>query len=543
MAIAYGAAIGSVTSAGAGASKAMTTSASVPSGGKIVVGITYYGNFAVSSVSGGSLSWTVDVGQNSPGDASFRTAIASADAPSGLSSGSTITANFGGSSDVACLGAFYITGAETSSPIDATGGAGFTVSTTTASATVTTTNADDLIAQAMWIDTFSTDITPAASMNEVYDLAQTDGGELEIAYRVVSSTGSYTIGGTFTPGRAWVVAGVAYKAATAGGPTGEASTPIQVPVGPGAVGDMAFQWRQIVGADPAVAATLQTLTGTIAPGPGNLVNAAAQTKAGTIATAGALAKVDTKAPFTGTIIPAGALAKQDQKSVAGTITSAGAFSSTKVVLLSLAAAITSVGQIVKDSTKRTIGTINPGGAIVKAAAKTTAGTVTSAGALAKLVANRLAGSITTAGALASIRVILRTLTGTITTVGALAKQAQKTTAGVVGSAGVIRSKAVAKTTTGLIVPAATVVKTINQRLAGAVATVGALTAGRIFVKFLAGVISSIGAVVSVKSSGLPDSNPITGTVRARGHTATVQSADTSATVRARGGSTTARENT
>jgi len=217
MPIAFGAALGEVHTATGGASKTLTTTAAVPAGGLIIMQVYWAGAQNATPPSGGSLTWAVDKQQNGVSDTTERVAICSAAAPAGLASSTVLTANLAGVVGVIGVSAFYITGAATTTPVDATGGVGSSTNGTSATANVTTTNADDLIVQAMWVDFLATDITPASGFTEVYDLNHSDGFRIETGYRVVSATGTYAIGGTWTNPEPYVLAGVAYKAAAAAG--------------------------------------------------------------------------------------------------------------------------------------------------------------------------------------------------------------------------------------------------------------------------------------------------------------------------------------
>lgn len=212
MAVAFGATIGEIHSASSGSTKSLTTNAAVPAGAKIILNVQSYRGTAISSISGGGLTWSIDKQQAATsGDTGVRAHICSADAPSGLASGTSITVTFSGIFDTCGIQGYYITGAATASPVDATGGAGTTG--TTAAANVVTTNANDFLAESLYVIFVIGDITPAASITEVYDVAHADGNKHFCGYRILSATGTYNVGGSWSGSNVWAVAGVAYKAA------------------------------------------------------------------------------------------------------------------------------------------------------------------------------------------------------------------------------------------------------------------------------------------------------------------------------------------
>lgn len=216
MAVAYGAPLGEIHTTGSGTTRNLTTTAVVPSGAKVIVVVHFYCTGVLNSISGGSLTWTIDKQQVHATDTHYRVAIASAEAPSGLASSTVLTATTAATYDLISVQAFYITGAATASAVDITAGVG-TNGGASVSTNITTTNANDLIVQGFLVAFISTsDITPVASMTEIYDTNQTDGIKCETAYRIVTSTGTYAMGGSWATGlKDYVIAGVAYKQAAA----------------------------------------------------------------------------------------------------------------------------------------------------------------------------------------------------------------------------------------------------------------------------------------------------------------------------------------
>lgn len=221
MAIAFGAVVGEVHTTGTGTTKILTTTAAVPSGAKIILGVHYFATAAMTGMAGGGLTWSID--RDQLGTSNYRCAVVSADAPSGLASGSSLTATFGAVADTARVGGCYVTGLATgASSVDTTAGNG-AASGTSATANLVTGNADDFLFSTMWVDFLGAgNITPASGFTEFYDVTHADTQKDEDSYQIVAATSTYAIGGTWTGSLAWVLAGVAYKADT-GGASGAAT--------------------------------------------------------------------------------------------------------------------------------------------------------------------------------------------------------------------------------------------------------------------------------------------------------------------------------
>lgn len=212
MAIAFGATLGSTAPSGSSSSPVtFNTTATVPAGGLVVAVVQWYNN-VTCTVTGGGLTWTSDKTQSGVSDTNLRILIASAPAPAGLASATTLTATFSGSSDVRAFAALYLTGADV---VDVSGGAASSTNNTAWSVGFTTTNAADLAVGAAWMDALTTNITPAGTATEIFEVAHPDTPRLHVVYEVYSGTGAKTLGGSWTGTKMWVAAAVAYKA-TAG---------------------------------------------------------------------------------------------------------------------------------------------------------------------------------------------------------------------------------------------------------------------------------------------------------------------------------------
>lgn len=198
---------------------AFTTGSTVASGARIVVAAGWFSNsITLSSVSGGGLTWTIDK-QGRPTNPAFDSqGIASAPAPSGLASGTTITATLSGSADARTIGGLSLLGVDTSTPVDVTSGpTGVNPSSTAWSTASISIAAGSCIVAAAWGENTSAGSTPTSPSLEAFDVANGDGYEQTACYRIESSAGSYTVAGTWGSSTQSGIIAVAYKAAAGGG--------------------------------------------------------------------------------------------------------------------------------------------------------------------------------------------------------------------------------------------------------------------------------------------------------------------------------------
>jgi hypothetical protein len=173
----------------------LTTSAAAASNTRVFVFVDWYsGSGTLSSLSGGGLSWSVDV--QAKDGTGYHTAIASASAAAGLASSTVLTATFSGSVTPGLIAAASFTGIASTSPLDvkATNLQGGVAAWT---GSVTTTNANDLVIGWSGIDKLTT--TTAASPNlKIFDFGNTYLGEAAAAeYQIDTTTGSKTVNGTW----------------------------------------------------------------------------------------------------------------------------------------------------------------------------------------------------------------------------------------------------------------------------------------------------------------------------------------------------------
>ena len=87
----------------------VTTSGTIASGSKIILSVGWRTATTLSSVAGGSLTWTIDR-QIVNAAATQHAALVTADAPSGLASGTTITLTFSGNTTAKIVSVEEVTG-------------------------------------------------------------------------------------------------------------------------------------------------------------------------------------------------------------------------------------------------------------------------------------------------------------------------------------------------------------------------------------------------------------------------------------------------
>ena len=195
----------------------LTTSATVPSGALVNVFVGWGDSVArtLSSVSGGSLTWTIDKQVPFSGALEWGFAVVSAQAPAGLASSTVLSTTFSGTVTGSLIAGCYTTGLATSSPVDVSDGAGGTSDPWDTTAT-TTTVADTLVIGGCFRNGGNTN-TPSGGATELHDFQlAAEAWALCTEYKILSATASTSLTGTWTnnPGVPdWSSAFVAYKAA------------------------------------------------------------------------------------------------------------------------------------------------------------------------------------------------------------------------------------------------------------------------------------------------------------------------------------------
>lgn len=203
----------------------LTTTATAVVGEFIVVLLGSHRTGILSSVvdSAGN-TYALDVNTTSGQNSNFY--IASAQVTTQLTSGGTITATWAAGVANRLMGAASFNSIVTSSALDKTAKQNQTNTAAWSSgATATTAQADELVIGGGTINSAAVRTsTPDASLTELFDLGTSDAVSLTGAYKIVSSTGTYTANGTWSavPATTLETSAVAtYKAAVGGGATAE----------------------------------------------------------------------------------------------------------------------------------------------------------------------------------------------------------------------------------------------------------------------------------------------------------------------------------
>lgn len=202
--------LGEFASDTAGTTAAFTTTQNVAVGGFIVLTATCNDSQSISSFSGGGLTWTID--KQGTGLGTSRVAIASAQAPAGLASGTTLTATFSASTggQRSICGTSFL-GVVASAPVDVTDNVGFLSTTAWTTNSITVQNGSVIVVCAGNSTNLFTS-TPTSPLIEAHDFGQGTGFCQTVCYRI-ESAGSYTSAGTWSSTSSGTVNAVAYLAA------------------------------------------------------------------------------------------------------------------------------------------------------------------------------------------------------------------------------------------------------------------------------------------------------------------------------------------
>lgn len=207
--------IGNAADNSSASTVAFNTTQAVPAGGFIVLAVCWYSSTeTLSSVSGGGLTWAIDkqAKGTGAGDVSASVAIISAQAPSGLASGTTITATFSGSVPGRGIGGMSFTGVLNASALDTTSGPSDFLSTSAWTTSSTAIAAGSVLVGAcfaVFSDGTSTVTSPSIEAQDFTAGAGTFG--FTMCYRIESSAASYTVAGTWSNNQGGVVNAAAYK--------------------------------------------------------------------------------------------------------------------------------------------------------------------------------------------------------------------------------------------------------------------------------------------------------------------------------------------
>lgn len=224
MAIAHEADHGSATNAASSTTIAVTTTSAVASSRRIILVLAWFANgVTLSSVSGGGLTWVID---QQGVDQDRHLAFVSADAPSGLASGTAITATFSGAATDRGIFVSSWSGIETgSSGYLGTAGSGFSTSTAWTTGSRTISAGSLLLGGSHEDNSGDHSSTPTSPSVELCDLTLSAFDDATAAYRIETSAGSYAVAGTWSSGASRSVTLWAEYLAASGGSSPQTVNP------------------------------------------------------------------------------------------------------------------------------------------------------------------------------------------------------------------------------------------------------------------------------------------------------------------------------
>ena len=189
------------------ASPTFNTTAAVAPGGFIVLVIGWWLTATtLNSVSGGGLIWTIDKNRVS---GNMHTAIASAPAPAGLASGTTITTNFSAGGDARMIGGMSFTGV---GALDVTADGTNASSGTWSSGSASIAAGSVLIGAAWNADAWNADFNTQTAGTEALDFGDDPNNfGLAAGYRIEAAGGSVSVGGTWDTTGTTLGVGAAYS--------------------------------------------------------------------------------------------------------------------------------------------------------------------------------------------------------------------------------------------------------------------------------------------------------------------------------------------
>ena len=297
-----------------------------------------------------------------------------------------------GSSEKALAWIVRITGADTTTPEDATPSNNTGNSITPRALAVTTTTADTLLlACGGKSDKVVDNWTAPSGMTEFFDLVTTGGGAgsahcsagaAEVNQAGIGSTGNKDF--TILAIKDWVTFLIVIRSAGGGTTFNQAVEGALTPTG-----------------DVVTKDIFKLVAGAVAP-------------------TGDISIKDVFKLVAGAVTPTGALFKETRKGVDGSITPTGALGTIIIVLQAVAGFVTPTGAITKRILKALAGAVAPTGVVQKDTQKNVAGVVAPTGDVSqKDIQKNVAGAVTPTGALATTIIFLKTVLGALAPTGAL----------------------------------------------------------------------------------------------------------------------------
>lgn len=191
---------------------AVNTTANIASGLIVASVGWWHASGSLSSVTGGGLTWAIAVQHKHPSN-NVQSAIAYAQAPSGLASTAALTANFSTAVNGRQIGISSVTGAATSSPVDVTGSGDNVTSAWTGSASIA---AGSILFVTAHADNFRTSTITSPSI-EALDWGDGANTGQTTGYRIEAASGTYSVAGTLNASSNHAECIAAFLAAAGGG--------------------------------------------------------------------------------------------------------------------------------------------------------------------------------------------------------------------------------------------------------------------------------------------------------------------------------------
>lgn len=393
--------IGTAAPVGSATTIPLTTTASVPAGGRILLFLSWYDGgltVTISSISDGTNIYTVDKTQT-PISGGGHAAVISAPCPSGLVSGSTITVTMSGAVTDRVLCGAYSTGIVATNAAYGAVGQGQNSNTVWTSTTTTALKGDLLWGGSHWEDSGGSTNTPSGGNTELHDGIGSSGTFTTTCYQVgtgaaIAASGTWSLISGAVEGTTSIA--VVYRASVV-----SSYTPVRIPnrnVGPMALRHTFRQPYMPLYNSPVSGSIFnQALTATVTSLSSfqNMVNKGMSATSTSTASIVRLVNKNLSATATSTA----SFLKTTNKSLSATASSTAsiAFPILRSVVMSATASSTAV--IKKVVNKIMSPTSTTSSAVTKTAQKNISATATSSASIVKVVAKRMVASVSSTASL------------------------------------------------------------------------------------------------------------------------------------------------
>lgn len=250
---------------------------------------------------------------------------------------------------------------------------------------------------------------------------------------------------------------------------------------------------------------------------GDAVPRAGKLALGSVTSSGILSKESSKS-FVGALTAIGTVTKEASKAFLGSMTASGVLNAFKLVFQTVGGALTALGILSKSTNKGTSGVSTSVGTVTKQSSKSFTGAVTTSGVLnrAATYVRSFIGSITASGALSTIKTKLLSIAGSLTPSGILSRSTYKITEGSVTALGVLSTVvAYVRSLVGNVVASGTLTKQVSKAFSGVVTAAGLL--GTVFTpgglqQIVGGVLTAVGILTKSTDKQVSGTTVATGTL-------------------------------